>query len=160
MQGRSWATLSVTYAEEVLAGHSDAKQSSKKLRDSLQELANALWEAKEQKPIVILIRRTGQVPTKAIELLDTAKHIFGVDRVVFVLAVNRPELAHSVKALTETNLMQKAICDDSLTSTFGCLPLTANAFIRDMLASTGVIEFLENARDPIAKKHSNQLVSR
>ena len=38
-------------------------------------------------------------PSYAIELLEVAKHLFSVDRVVFVLAVNRVELAHSVKAL-------------------------------------------------------------
>ena len=31
--------------------------------------------------------------------LETAKHLFAVDRVVFVLAVNRTELQHAVKAL-------------------------------------------------------------
>ena len=43
------------YAEEVLTSHQEAKQSTKQFSDSLQELANALWEAKNQKPIIILI---------------------------------------------------------------------------------------------------------
>ena len=38
-------------------------------------------------------------PSYAVELLEVAKHLFSVDRIVFVLALNRSELAHSVKAL-------------------------------------------------------------
>ena len=38
-------------------------------------------------------------PFYAIELLEVAKHLFSVDRIVFVLALNRRELAHSVRAL-------------------------------------------------------------
>ena len=38
-------------------------------------------------------------PSYATELLEIAKHLFSVDRIVFVLAINRSELAHSVKAL-------------------------------------------------------------
>ena len=32
-------------------------------------------------------------------MLELAKHLFAVDHVVFALAVNRSELAHSVKVL-------------------------------------------------------------
>ena len=38
-------------------------------------------------------------PSYAIALLEVAKHLFAVDNVVFVLAVNRAGLVHSVKAL-------------------------------------------------------------
>lgn len=34
-----------------------------------------------------------------IELIEVAKHLFGVDYIVFVLAVNRTQLSHSIKAL-------------------------------------------------------------
>ena len=38
-------------------------------------------------------------PPYAVELLEVAKHLFSVDYIVFVLAVNRPELAHSIRDL-------------------------------------------------------------
>ena len=38
-------------------------------------------------------------PSYAVELLEVAKHLFTVDHVVFALAVNRAELAQSVRAL-------------------------------------------------------------
>ena len=52
------------------------------------------------KPLVIMIDELDRCrPSYAIELLEVAKHLFAVDNVVFVLAVNRAELVHSVKAL-------------------------------------------------------------
>ena len=38
-------------------------------------------------------------PSYAVEILEMAKHLFSVDRVVFVLSINRDQLAHSVKVL-------------------------------------------------------------
>ena len=37
-------------------------------------------------------------PSCAVELLEVAKHIFAVDHIVFVLAINRTQHAHSIKA--------------------------------------------------------------
>ena len=38
-------------------------------------------------------------PSYAVELLETAKHLFDVDRIIFVLALNREQLEYAVKAL-------------------------------------------------------------
>ena len=38
-------------------------------------------------------------PSYAVEFLETAKHLFVVNQVVFVLAINRKQLAHAVRAL-------------------------------------------------------------
>ena len=38
-------------------------------------------------------------PSYAVELLEVAKHLFEVEHIVFVLAINRAQLAHSIRAL-------------------------------------------------------------
>ena len=148
-------TLSA-YAEEVLAGHGEAKQSAKQFKDSLQELASALWEAKEQKPTVILIDELDRCrPSYAIELLETAKHIFGVDHVVFVLAVNREQLAHSVKALYGSDFDAEGYLRRFFDIDFGLPPPNREAFIENMLRLIGVDEFLESCQDTLASSHRN-----
>jgi hypothetical protein len=137
-----------------LAGHSEAKQSAKQFNHSLQELANALWKAKNQKPIIILIDELDRCrPSYAIELLETAKHIFGVDRVVFVLAVNRAELAHSVKALYGNEFDAEGYLRRFFDIDFLLPAPDRQQFIRDMLASIGVTEFLTNSIDQSAKNN-------
>ncbi len=61
--------------------------------------AQALAEA-VRPPLVILIDELDRCrPSYAVELLEVLKHLFAVKGVVFVLAVNRQELEHSVRAL-------------------------------------------------------------
>ena len=87
-------------AEEALSSHQEAKQSTKQFNDSLQELANSLWDPDERKPIVVLIDELDRCrPTYAIELIETVKHIFSVKNVVFILAINSTALAHSAKSM-------------------------------------------------------------
>lgn len=51
-------------------------------------------------PLVIYIDELDRCrPTYAIELLETVKHLFSVDNIVFVLGINRGQLAHSVRAV-------------------------------------------------------------
>ena len=38
-------------------------------------------------------------PSYAVEPLEVAKYLFSVDHIVFVLAINRSELAYSIQAL-------------------------------------------------------------
>ena len=51
-------------------------------------------------PLVIAIDELDRCrPPYAVEMLEAAKHLFSVDRVIFALAVNRSQLLHAVKAL-------------------------------------------------------------
>ena len=143
------------YAEEVLASHQEAKQSTKQFNDSLQELANALWEAKERKSIVILIDELDRCrPSYAIELLETAKHIFGVDHVVFVLAVNREQLAHSVKALYGSEFDAEGYLRRFFDIDFRLPAPDRQNFISNSLTQIGIDEFLTSSIDQFAKQNS------
>ena len=63
-------------------------------------MANELAESHGQHPLVVVIDELDRCrPSYAVELLKAAKHLFAVDGVVFVLALNRSELSHSIGAL-------------------------------------------------------------
>ncbi|MYK40834.1 MAG: hypothetical protein F4049_11520, partial [Gemmatimonadetes bacterium] len=79
--------------------YSEAQNSIRKFRRTLHETAENLWKKKEH-PLVVMIDELDRCrPSYAVELLEVAKHLFSVDRIVYVLAVNRSELVHSIKAL-------------------------------------------------------------
>ena len=68
-------------------------------------MAAALSEASENRPLMVMIDELDRCrPSYAVELLEVAKHLFSVDRIVFVLAVNCDQLAHSVKAALRQRL--------------------------------------------------------
>ena len=69
-------------------------------RQALTDIAKSLRDSTHGLPLVLMIDELDRCrPSYAIELLEIAKHLFSVDDIVFVLAVNRSELAHSIKVL-------------------------------------------------------------
>ena len=87
-------------AENRLSQHQEAQKSIKKFRETLQNMADTLSNSREGRPLIVVIDELDRCrPSYAVELLEVAKHLFSVDHIVFVLAVNRSELAHSIKAL-------------------------------------------------------------
>ena len=87
-----------SYAEDRLKTYTKAKDSIAEFGDRLQEMARS--PVLSEHPLVVMIDELDRCrPSYAVELIEVAKHLFSVDHTVFVLAVNRDQLAHSIKAL-------------------------------------------------------------
>ena len=88
------------FAETNLSSYEEEKKSLFDFKSTLEESARAISRKYNDSKLVIMIDELDRCrPTYAIELLEMAKHIFAVDRIVFVLAVNRQQLSESVKAI-------------------------------------------------------------
>lgn len=79
-------------------------QESKKSRGTFtKELAitvNSILKEKEKKKLFIIIDELDRCkPTFAIELLENIKHLFNVEEVVFVIAIDKVQLSESIKAV-------------------------------------------------------------
>ena len=80
--------------------YDETKGALESFRVSLEEVGEASAKDNDGKPLVVLVDELDRCrPTYAIELLEVAKHLFSVDRIVFVLCLDRAQLACSVKAL-------------------------------------------------------------
>ena len=89
-----------SYAQERLAGYQGARESVQNFRTVLQDMASTLAESSQNRPLVVVIDELDRCrPSYAVELLEVAKHLFSVAHIVFVLAINRSELAHSIRSL-------------------------------------------------------------
>ena len=92
-----------SYAEERLAKYQETKDSVKAFKKSLKEIACELMKPRDGqpgRPLVVIIDELDRCrPSYAVELLEVAKHLCAVDNIIFVLAVNRSQLAHSIRAL-------------------------------------------------------------
>ena len=88
-----------THAEDRLTAYEEASESVKTFQSTLQNMAEELSK-QNSLPLIVMIDELDRCrPSYAVELLEVAKHLFSVDHVVFVLAINRAQLAHSIKAL-------------------------------------------------------------
>ena len=89
------------FADKSMSQYGQAKAAIKEFNGALQAAAGTLTkESEEVTPLVVIIDELDRCrPSYAVELLEVLKHLYAVDGVVFVLALNRNELAHSVRAL-------------------------------------------------------------
>ena len=89
-----------TYVNDRLEEFEEVEQSFSDFKQSLAEEASRLSALYDDRPLFVMIDELDRCrPSYAIELLEVAKHLFSVDRVVFVLAINRTQLAHSIRGL-------------------------------------------------------------
>lgn len=74
----------------------------KRRKEALQRLKKALWSlfAGEMHPVFVIVDELDRCrPDFAIQYLETIKHVFDIERLAFVLAVDVQQLEHSAKAM-------------------------------------------------------------
>ena len=89
-----------SYARERLSRYQEMQESVKEFKTALYDMAATVASSSNGRPLVMVIDELDRCrPSYAVELLEVAKHLFSVEHMVFVLAVNRSELAHSIKVV-------------------------------------------------------------
>ena len=89
-------------------------------------------------------------PSYAVEFLEVAKHLFSVDRIVFVLAVNLDQLAHSVRALYGSDFDAKGYLRRFVDVDFYLPDPDRDAFIREQLQATEIADYFD--KTPLGEK--------
>ena len=131
---------------ERITTYQEARRLLESLRQTLQVVADDLTETKDGKPLVIVVDELDRCrPSYAVELLETAKHVFSVDHVVFILAVNRSELAHSVRALYGTKFDAVGYLNRFFDIDFRLPEPSRRKFIGTALQATSINTYLERA---------------
>lgn len=83
-------------AKELIDNYSKDKKITEEFKNAIQELLSKI-DAK--KPFVIFIDELDRCrPLYAIELLERIKHMFGIDGLIFVLSIDKKQLAESIKS--------------------------------------------------------------
>ena len=125
--------LLASYAESRLDRYKENQESIRSFRKNLREMAAALKQCKNH-PLMILIDELDRCrPSYAIALIEVAKHLFDADHIVFVLAVNRTQLAHSIRALYGDRFDAPGYLRRFFDIDFTLPDPNRNRFIRDLL---------------------------
>ena len=85
-------------------------------------------------------------PTYAIELLEAAKHFFNVDHIVFVLCLDRAQLAHSVKAVYGASFDAEGYLWRFFDIDYRLPSPDRKKFVDASLATVGITELLQSRR--------------
>ncbi len=133
-----------SYVEERLSGLREARKSVAKFKRVLQDTAAKLFEANGNRPLIVAIDELDRCrPSYAVELLEVAKHLFFVDHIVFVLAVNLDQLAHSVKALYGSDFDAKGYLRRFVDVDFYLPEPDHDAFICEQIRATEIADYFD-----------------
>ncbi len=145
-----------SYVEERLSGHREARKSVAEFKRVLQGIAAELFEANGNRPLIVAIDELDRCrPSYAVELLEVAKHLFAVDRIVFVLAVNLDQLAYSVRALYGSDFDAKGYLRRFFDVDFYLPEPDRDAFIREQFRATAIADYFD--KTPSGEKHRTML---
>ena len=134
-------------SSDRLVAYEKAQELLSDLSIALQDVARDLAKSKNGLPLVIVIDELDRCrPSYAIELLEAAKHIFAADHVVFVLGVNRSELAHSVRALYGNKFDAIRYLNRFFDIDFRLPEPARGYFIGATIESTPIYDYFNNAR--------------
>ena len=137
-----------TLAQKRLSEYLDAKTSLQTFKASLGELAAELAESRQGLPLIAIIDELDRCrPSYAVELLETAKHLFSVDRVVFVLAVNRSQLAHSIRAVYGSGFDAEGYLRRFFDIDFRLPDCDRRPFIETALQRVGIEDYFRNSSE-------------
>ena len=147
-----------SYAEGKLSDYQESQKSIKAFRRVLQDMASEL-SAQKGHPLVVVIDELDRCrPSYAVELLEVAKHLFSVDHIVFVLAVNRSELAHSIKALYGNDFDAMGYLRRFFDVDFRLPDPERAAFIDALLDATQINEYFNRTEDRNAARDGKTIV--
>jgi hypothetical protein len=94
------ANLGTSLAKDQIEKYEKSKQVLFEFKQELSRLAECYCGNDDKKPLVIFIDELDRCrPNFAIEVLEKAKHLFNVDNIVFVLATDKTQLGHSIRAV-------------------------------------------------------------
>lgn len=101
--GDTLGELVKNFAEDKIKDYEKAKKIIKRFKEKLSEFAQTIYNEDKtgnRKPLIFFIDEMDRCrPTFSIELLEKAKHLFNVEGVVFVLAIDKEQLEHSIRTV-------------------------------------------------------------
>jgi hypothetical protein len=140
------ADLAAEYAQERIDSYEADKKTLEEFRENLKGFAAELSEGGE-KPLIFFIDELDRCrPTYAIELLERVKHLFNVPGIVFVLVLDKDQLAHSVKALYGTGMKVDGYLRRFIDLEYQLPEASSEDFCDYLLSQFGFEEFFGNRR--------------
>ena len=159
LMGSEIGKLIESYGKARFSAYTEARDSVKSFRKNLKALAKKVSEEHDNNPALIMIDELDRCrPSYAVELLEVAKHLFSVDRIIFVLAVNRAELSHSVKALYGQDFDANGYLKRFIDIDFLLPTPNRDHFIADVLDRTNIDHYFKRTKDPEAVRGGKQFI--
>ena len=137
---------SIDYAkEDKVSAYEKVRDEMVQFKVSLAGAAANLSQCNGGLPLVVVIDELDRCrPSYAVQLPEVAKHLFMVDHIVFVLAVNRTELAHSVKVLYGNDFDAEGYLRRFFDIDFHLPAPDRDSFVSELISTMQIDQYLSN----------------
>ena len=150
--GKELGKALAAYANRKSNGYKEARAAVTSFKEALQNFAQTSRSSHCSRPVVIFIDELDRCrPSYAVELLEAAKHLFAVDGILFVLGVNRSQLAHSVAALYGGGFDANGYLRRFVDLEFSLPVPERSQFVEATLNAIRIGEFFSRTRDQNAR---------
>lgn len=138
------ANAAEKFAQDQIDTYAEAKKSILSFREELHDIAQSLYGADSQLPLVFIIDELDRCrPTHAVRLLEIVKHFFSIDRIVFVIALDPEQLGHSVRTLYGQNMDVDGYLKRFFDLELNLPTPSAEAFLSAQFSRFGLDKFFE-----------------
>ena len=149
--GSTSETVVKNLAERALSSHIESQHAIQAFKVRLGQLACELANHYDGLPLIVMIDELDRCrPSYAIELLETAKHIFSVDSVIFALSTNRQQLEASIKGIYGDSFSATDYLERFFDISFRLPSVDRRTYIEETLRSVGIYQTLES--QPLCKQ--------
>ena len=149
-----------SYVDDRVSAYREARKSVEEFMGALEDMARVVSGDREHPLLVVMIDELDRCrPSYAVELLEVAKHLFSVDGVVFVVAVNRAELAHSIQALYGSGFDARGYLGRFFDVDFRLPDPDRSRFIKETIEAVGIRAYLGRTPDRTGSSELSTLES-
>lgn len=121
----------------------DVKKAIRSFKTALQNVASSL--SSKNRPLIIAIDELDRCrPSYAVELLEIVKHFFSVENIVFVLAIDKPQLSHAIKAIYGNEFDSTGYLRRFIDLDFRLPDPDRTKFVDELLEITNINNFIKN----------------
>lgn len=132
-------------ADEQVKRYEDSKKSVVGFKQALSELTSTISNQENSFSLVILIDELDRCrPPYAIKILEAVKHFFSVPNIVFVLAIDRIQLGHSISSMYGAGMDVSGYLRRFIDIDYNLPRPQKGAFCKAQFAHFGLIELLKN----------------
>lgn len=131
-------------AEEQVKRYEESKKSVAGFKQALSDLATTIADEEKPLPLVILIDELDRCrPVYAVKILEAVKHFFSVPNVVFVLALDRTQLGHSICSMYGSGMDVSGYLRRFIDIDFNLPHPKKGAFSKAQFLQFGLVELLK-----------------
>jgi hypothetical protein len=143
--------------ETLISSHQAAERSVEEFKTAISQwLEAAVVQNARRYPLFIFIDELDRCrPTYAIEMLETIKHIFDMKGVVFVVATDREQLQHAVRAIYGAEFDSQRYLERFFQRSVTLHRPTTIDFIRNIVSQTFDYEKLYQHADALGLKYKS-----